>query len=71
MNTFSERELSQLRLNYSSGQDLLCPRCNGNLESRLERGGLLPGQVPGGPTVIHLIVECAGERIVGKTVFGA
>ena len=71
MKTFSERELSQLRLNYSSGQDLLCPRCNGNLESRLERGGLLSGQVLGGPTVRHLIVECLREGIVGQTVYGA
>ena len=39
MNTFSERELSQLRLNYSRGQDLLCPRCGEILEEKLQSGG--------------------------------
>ena len=72
MNTFSERELSQLRLNYSRGQDLLCPRCGEILEEKLQSGGeLFLGQVPGGPTFTHLIVRCEREGIVEKTVFGA
>ena len=71
MSTFSEREMHQLLLKFSQGRTLSCPRCNGNLESRLERGGLLSGQVLGGPTVRHLIVECLREGIVGQTVYGA
>lgn len=71
MNHFSPQEMHQLLLDFTQGMILRCPRCNGILESRLERGGLFPGQVSVGPMLTHLIVECTRERIAGKTVFGA
>lgn len=68
MNTFSERELSQLRLNYTQGKDLDCPRCGRSLSYGEEKGDFLPMQRPGGPLMTFLLVECMKERISGRTL---
>lgn len=69
--SFSSQEMHQLHLKFSQGKTLWCPRCNEILESRLESGGVLRAQVPGGPTLTHLVIEGLREGIVGREYFAA
>ena len=69
-NQFSEAEMKKLRMDYLLGKPLICPRCEGTLESFIEEGGILPMQVPGQPTIDYLGMECVQEGIQGRIMYG-
>lgn len=69
-NLFSDSEMGSLRWKYMQGNVLDCPRCGRILREWLEEDGVLPGQLPGGPTLNYLWVECEEEEISGRIMFG-
>lgn len=69
-NRFSVSEMEKLRLDYTLGRDLDCPRCGRILREWFEEAGVLPGQLPGGTTLNYLWVECEEEEISGRIMFG-
>jgi len=67
--SFSNSEMEKIRLDYTQGE-LVCPRCGEGLCYEIEEGELIPGQLPGGPTFTHLVVECVEEGIWGRIMVG-
>ena len=65
-NRFSDLEMESLCFDFSLGRDLDCPRCGRSLTEWFEEDGVLPGQLPGGPMLNYLGVECEEEGISGR-----
>ena len=70
-NLFSELAMESLRSKYMQGNALDCPRCGRILMEWLEEDGVLPGQLPGSPTLNYLWMECKEEGISGRIMFGS
>ncbi len=65
----TEKEMEKIRLDYTQGKQLICPRCQQNMDSYLENGPLIFGQKPGGPEFEYLRVECP-NRHWGRILLG-